>query len=359
MNWVKRNLVWLVGLLSFALIVLGSLLLLKNKMAERDKVADDLMMQIKELERLTSRKNFPDPGNVKDMQQDNEQMEKRIAQLLKEFAKAPVPTESITGIKFREKMNKRTQDLSRLARQQGVTIPLDYLFGFDRYDKTIPDNEVVPLLIKQLNVVEEISTVLLKSPRVLLLDKIGRVEFEDAMGGEDPRTRKKGEEAMEMPNGYKDIQNDPAKMYTVMPFELSFAADPEGLRNFLNALTQSKYVLIPAYMNIKCDQESVSGKVKKAEVTPEGQVITPLPEEAQIAAETTKYVLGQEKINITMRVDWIEFRPIEDKEKRGRKKEGEAGAASPAAPEGTPAAGGAPPAGAGAGAPVQPGGAPQ
>ena len=329
MTWIKRNLIWLVGLLSFALVVLGSLLLLKNQMAEREKVATELETQIKELERLTSRANFPDPGNVKDMQQDNEQMDQRISQLLRQFVKAQVPTQSLTGIKFREIMNKRTQDLGKLARHQGVSIPLDYLFGFELYEKTIPDNPHVPLLIKQLNVVEEIATTLLKSPRVLLLDSITRVEFEDAGGSEDARTRRKSGEVVEMPNNYKEIQNDPAKMYTVMPFEIQFAADPEGLRNFLNNLTRSKYLLIPASINIKCDEQEVTGKVKKAEVTPEGKVITPLPEEAQIAAETTKYVLGQQKINISMRIDWVEFREDESKQKREPKRDKKEGGAPP------------------------------
>ncbi len=329
MTWIKRNLIWLVGLLSFALMVLGSLLLLKSQMAERDKVAVELEAQIKELERLTSLPNFPDPGNVKDMQQDNQQMDQRITQLLQQFAKAKVPTQSLTGIKFREIMNKRTQELEKRARRQGLSIPLDYLFGFERYEKTIPDNEYVPLLIKQLNVVEEIATTLLKSPRVLLLESITRVEFEDAGGEETRNMRRKPDEIVEMPNNFKGSQNDPAKMYTVMPFELQIAADPEGLRNFLNNLTRSKYLLIPAYIKLKSDEMEVTGKVKKAEVTPEGKVITPLPEEALIAAETTKYVLGQQKINISMRIDWVEFRE-EPKEKRDRKPKKEGEAASPA-----------------------------
>lgn len=357
MTWLKRNLVWVIGLLVFVLAVLGSLLLLKNQITEKEKVADELETQIKELERLTSRPNFPDPSNVKDMQQDNEQMDQRINQLLKQFVKAQVPTENLTGIKFREVMNKRTQDLSRLARAQGVSVQMDYLFGFDRYEKNIPDNIFVPLLIKQLNVVDEITSTLFKSQRVLHLDGITRVDFEDAGMEEVAKTlRRKSEETTDMPNGYKGIQNDPAKMYTLMPFELSFSADPEGLRSFLNNLTRSKYLLIPAYIKVECDEKEVSGKVNKAEVTPEGKVVTPLPEEAKIAAETTKYVLGQRPIGVLMRIDWIEFRVPEPKEKRerrsgaGEKKEGEAakpGEAAPAAaaPGAAPAAPAAPPAG--------------
>ena len=86
MTWIKRNLILLVGGLVFVLAVLGSMLMLKNQMAERERVGSELESQIQELERLTSRANFPDPSNVKDMESDNEQLQSRIDQLLKQFA---------------------------------------------------------------------------------------------------------------------------------------------------------------------------------------------------------------------------------------------------------------------------------
>jgi hypothetical protein len=306
MSWVKRNLIWIVGLLVFARAVLGSLLVLKNQMVSRDKVATELDTQKAELQRLVTRAIYPDPINVKQLQRDNDQLEDKIQELQTKFAKEIAPSEALTGIKFREAMNKRLQDLSRVARQRGVTIPSDeYLYSFNKYEKTIPDNAHVPLLMKQLSVTEEIAG-----------NHITRVEFE---GSDTEAGGRRTVAAMEMPNGVGGIQNDPAKGYTMMPFELTFASDPEGLRGFLNNLSASKYILIPAYVKVKCDETEVGGKVKRPEVTPEGKVITPLPVEAEIAAETTKYVLGEQKINVSVRVDWYEFRPTAPKE--GEKKE--------------------------------------
>ena len=335
MNWIKRNLFWIIGLLVFALIVLGSLLALKKQIVQRDDVVKQLDSQTGELKRLVGLPHYPSNHNVNQMREDNEQLTKKLDAMIAELAKAQVPSEPLTGIKFREFINKRTQILGRRARQQAIAIPVNYLFSFDRYESKIPDNADVPLLMKQLNVIEEIANTLFTSSRVLLLDSIARADFEDYDAAEVARgARRSPGEFTEMPNGYNGIQNDPAKMYTIMPFDIQFATDPEGLRNFINNLTHSKFVLVPEYAKIRCDQLEVKEQTKPPEVGPGGEIITPISPEAINVERATKFVLGLEKINVQMRLDWYEFRLPEEKGKSRREKKPEGEEAKPAAPTG-------------------------
>ncbi|MBV9463245.1 MAG: Amuc_1100 family pilus-like protein [Verrucomicrobiae bacterium] len=316
MSWVKRNLVWVVLFLLILLFILGSLLLLKTQIHKRDEVVSLLTAEKQEATRLLGKKNYPAPENVKQMKAENDRLEKEIGEVLTAMHKTQPPSETITGIKFRELLNKRTRQLSMQARKAGVSLPADFFFGFGKYEKTIPKDEDVPLLMQQLSVIEEICGAMFRSsPKVLLLDSLQRPEFED-VGGDDSRLRgHRGPDAplvTAMPNGVNGMQNDPSKMYTIMPFTLQFAAEAEGVRNFLNELNRAKYVLIPAVINVKCDQTEVKTKAPTPEIGPDGKVVIKLPEDLERTEKSMKYVLGTEKVNVQMRINWYDFRQDEE-----------------------------------------------
>ena len=118
--------------------------------------------------------------------------------------------------------------------------------------------------------------------------------------------------------------DSPHYIYSIMPFELEFTCDSEALRHFLNALTGSPLIWIPRIIHIENDRkEALGGKKEALSKTMSSKASgRSLPRETvakenQAKGEIVKmdptdlpYVMGgpDEKIKVSLRIDWLEFR---------------------------------------------------
>ncbi|NJK91740.1 MAG: hypothetical protein HC904_07910 [Blastochloris sp.] len=196
---------------------------------------------------------------------------------------------------------KRLQ-LRKMAAEKNISLPDDYNFGFSSYVLAAPRAEHTLDLGIQLLTVEEMVKVLAQAG-VDNIQSIKRAMVEDTRTGSGG-----GAGAVSAEGLNAKVAMGTQNTYRAMPFELAFKTDPETLVAVLNKLGASPHLFITRFVYIENEKSSVP---KRSEITAAAST----PETAQ---KTLIAVAGQEKVNVRIRLDLIDFLPP-TKEVKGAK----------------------------------------
>lgn len=316
MKFIRRNMLILAILGGFLVLLLGSAWFLYEKIAERQTVEADLAEKKEKLQTLLTRAPFPSQKNVKLV----EEMAREHAALIDEatatLRKKELSFEDIEGPKFRSELviAKRRMLATLNRRDLEIKVPAKFEFAFDRYAERPPAKEHTHMLLKQLQIIEELMKMVADSRFDEILS-LRRVEAEDSIGA--PPSSGAGDPASQpliSQSGKFDYADFSAYMYTAMPFDLELKGDSESLHAFLNALASSPYVFLPRLMNIENEKQEATTKEaterfkKEERLPPSRPGVSPEEAAAEAANAGPRYVFGEEKIKVNIRIDWIEFR---------------------------------------------------
>ncbi len=141
---------------------------------------------IKELERLYKSDPFPSPENIETANENRARAEEWSADLAALLAEdALVLEDGLTGSWFKDQLYARLDALRAAAPLDESGKPVvdpDFGFDFDRYAAVTPDDENVPQLLVQLNLIDHFVRVLYDKG-ILHLDGVARVAFESGSTG--------------------------------------------------------------------------------------------------------------------------------------------------------------------------------
>lgn len=265
--------------------------------------------KINELQTLQGGKPYPNDSNFKKEQELQKQHQQAIVALQTQLSKAELPVEPLTPEKFQDNLREAIKNVTALAAKQGTEIENGKMtLGFEIYTTQPPRPEATPQLGRMLKGIEMVVTDLLSQSPTKLAD-VKRVPMPEegsvVPGAPKPAatpTPKPG-----APAAKKTVEEQPlVKRY---PFDLSFVAQEPKFQKFVNNLVSNKkQFFVPVAVSVANEMQNGSSKSAGADVAPppapdpsNPNAPTPPP------AETTKFVVGEEKLNVTMRIELVDF----------------------------------------------------
>jgi hypothetical protein len=210
-------------------------------------------------------KNAPSEERIKYLQDKKEQLQKSFDRALEAFSRqqATFPKDVPDPIQFKEKLFKVEEGLRRDALVSRIYLPDD--MGFGDYENEIPRPGDVPMLVKELDVLQEIYQ-LAKGSGVAGMSSI---EFVRVLSGEEqPETAASAPIASQTGAAQKGPVRPkpagggiPAKgTYKKETLRVEIDCDMRSLYNFLYGIRASKYILVTRGMSVR-HSERVPGRL--------------------------------------------------------------------------------------------------
>ncbi|MDD2707749.1 MAG: Amuc_1100 family pilus-like protein [Verrucomicrobiae bacterium] len=349
MKFIQQNAVLLLIFSVFLLLLGGSCWLLKMKVNESNAVKIQLEDKRNLRASLLGSAPFPREDNINAVRKQTELENKLLDKALSILVTESVEFEEMDSLQFSKELITTRLKMSEDLRDKGVKLgDNNFQFGFDRYERMPARREFTPMLKKQLQVVQELMSICAAN-RLFEIKSVRRVEFEEqalalmtsAAGGRSgsgrgtpPPPAFKPTGPLISTGGRLEMVDAPGYLYSTMPFELKVVAEAETFRSFLNDLCHSKFIFLPRLVLIENEKkEPLAANIKTAipgsggGAPPTG--VFPMPSqprgntpgagkkptpdgmpEINRAIDPSKLpnVLGDERITVTMIVEWLAFR---------------------------------------------------
>ncbi|MCG3148127.1 MAG: hypothetical protein PCFJNLEI_01569 [Verrucomicrobiae bacterium] len=299
-RWLRDNLSVLLFSVAFVCILGAVIWFLRAAGTEQATVVQELDIKKGELQRLQSNKIYPSVENIEVLKRDQEQL-RRLYGLLQNAAlrEAIHPPDLEREIDFAQLMRATVARLSDSAKKNDVKVEESFTWGFSRYVTTIPCKNpavkgddckrLLRALAKQLLIVEKLSGILIDS-KVSAITAIRRSEIESGTSAD----------SLAAP-----LTDDAKSLYRTYPFEVQFSADTDALRRFLNTLAQANHLYIVRSIQI--------GAVVQQIQLPAAPRPTSDLTEFEVKEPETPKTIETRRLNVTVRLDAVEFRPVEPK----------------------------------------------
>ena len=229
MLWIKRNLVLAItGGIALLCLAAGIFFVYSSVQQNKD-LESKLEAQRTELNNLYNMKPFPSQSNIFALRKEMARMTNVIGQAKAYFKR--VPSEKLTGMPFKAKLDDTIAAMRRKAQEGSVKIPDDFRFSFRSEQQALTlDPGVFPELPVQLAEVEAISQILFEA-KINALESIRR-----------PRIT--GKEVGQSDYHGVYIETNAATRFTSSPYEFTFFSFSTELAQILKGLYQANHGFI-------------------------------------------------------------------------------------------------------------------
>lgn len=315
MDWIKQN-KFLSGFLLVLLIAGGVLgFLAFSAMGNYDTAYAEYQTKAQELNALQTQPLYPEEGNVKRLQEEQTKHQAAIDALHKDLAKAQSPAQNLQPEKFTDNLRDAVRRVAAKAAERNVELKEGFYLGFEAYQAVSPKAEAAAPLQRMLEAVEAAVNALLDS-KITELTAIKRDNLpEEGIPSKEPEASAKKEKD-------KDKGSDLVRRHG---FEIQFVSSEYPFQSFLNAIVSSKeHFFIPTSIAILSDMEKGPSKAETAAAVPSPAPVAavpppdgapaggvpapaPIPVPVPTTASATKFVVGEEKLKITIRIEIADF----------------------------------------------------
>ena len=302
MNWIKQN-KFLSGFIGIMVIGVGALgFLLFKAQASYGEARTDYETKVGELNRLEGSKPYPETENLKQIEAQKAQYVAAIETLRKNVASAQIPVESLSREQFQDKLREAVTRITVKAKEGGLQLPPMFYVGMEKYQSEPPLPEAAPVLARQLKalefviskMVEEGVSVITKFDREVLPEEEGKGKKEKEAQAKPGATGGKGDKSGKNLVVYHGVQ-------------IEFTSENSKFRNFLNAIVEEKsQFYVPRLVVVKNEKDSAPPRVQPGVAAVPQASNGPVKPES----ETTKYVFGAEKVNVSLYLDIVDFAEV-------------------------------------------------
>jgi hypothetical protein len=302
MNWVREN-QFLSAFLGAMLAGVGALgYLLFSAYGEFSEVSGQYEKQAAELRRLQSLTPYPDEGNVKKLDEQKDDFIARIGSLQTSLAAMEFPREPLTPEQFQDKLRASVSATQDKAKQGGIKLPDKFYLGFDQYQAVPPKTAAATPLGWQLKAIELVVNQMLDS-KIDSLAAITRAPLPEEGEGKPARP----DAAARAP-----VSQTARPLVVSYPFSVSFVAEQSRFRKILNDLAStSKQFFIVRSLRLNNENEKgpprAGAVVADAAATPPPAPDKPAQPGAAPAAERLKFIVGYEKLKVTLNIEVVDF----------------------------------------------------
>jgi hypothetical protein len=244
MAWIKRNLIFVVGLaVALVLLAAGVMYLLSSKGAA-DNVEGDLASKSQELDRLVTLNPAPNSENIKLAREEQQRVAGFVSEARRRF---PVPPalEQLDNASFKALLESKIDELKKQAESSGVSLPAStagYGFTFEEQRKQLqlPERTLQPLAAQLLDI-EALCEVLFAA-KIHSLTSIRR----SAVGTNESSIL----------GNYlaKKVATNALTGAVVQPFEITFQSFSAELAGVLSGLIESPRNIVVKTINVERGQ---------------------------------------------------------------------------------------------------------
>jgi hypothetical protein len=328
MDWIKQN-KFLSSFLLVLLIAGGALgFLAFSAMGKYNTAYADYQAKASELNQLQTQQPYPEDANVKKMQEVQKAHQAAIESLHKDLFKAQLPLKKdLSPEKFQDNLRDAVRRVQgKAAERGGIEMPADFYLGFNAYQGVPPKQEAAAPLGRMLDSMELAINMLLES-QIIKLDSIKHDPLPEEGAAPSPSSSP-------TPANQRDRDKDKDKSSGLVQrrgFEIQFESTEASFQNFLQALISSKQqFFIPVWISIASSMEKTPSKSETADISgggnttaavapvpadpsggavaqPQPPVAPPQPVPAAASGKERAFVVGNETLKVTMRIEVVEF----------------------------------------------------
>ena len=307
MNWVRNNR-FLAGFLAVMLLGVGGLgFLLYTALSRYTAVDEQYKSQVAELKRLQALPPYPDQANqvkYEAIRKDYAQAVRDLQTTLASYEPAP-ENPPPTPLQFQDRLRRAVEETLAQAQTAGIEAPKEkFYLGFEQYSGTPPDAAATPLLSSELNAIGDLMNILIQGKHITALSYIKRspVPGEALSPGAAPAPA---------PVAGKPGAAPATPLVVKYPIEIAFTALPNSFREVLNAITTAKRLYIVRAVLVKNEMDkgparAVDPVTPAAPVAPVDPNAPPLPDNTP---PPLRYVVGQERLNVVLRIELTKVAP--------------------------------------------------
>jgi hypothetical protein len=249
-----------------------------------------------QLNQLQTLPLYPESSNVKILKDQEKVAEDSVVALHEKLVPMAFPLDPLTPEQFQDQLNASVKSLGDKAAKAGVVFPEKLNLGFAEYRTSVPKPEAAAALGRQLKCIELVISTMIDQ-KVASIDAITRPQLPeeaDAAKASQPNPNQKGK-------GKAAPSATP--LVTKYPFSVKFTGEQQAFQDVINDLsksTQQFYII----RNVKVENQ-VNKPPKRGDAAKKA---TPTPTPGtQPQADKLKYVLGIEKLNVTLDFDSVVF----------------------------------------------------
>lgn len=308
MNWIKEN-PFLSGLLGVVVVVGGGLaFLLFQSMSAFQQANDDYAAGVQKLQSLQNMVPFPNEANLDKAKALQAAYEKEVKNFHQQLVAMEIPLPAdMTPQKFQDELRNAVDRAKKNATAAGVALPEDFYLGFNEYSSSLPSEEAAPALSRQLAVISDVVSKLIDT-KITGITELKRLPLPDEKEAEAP-SRSNQRNAAPATRG----NQQPAGPAVVsrFPFDIGFTADQGKFRVAFNSLVNASEFIIVRSLNIQNTQPQSPSKTPDPSQQPQAPADPNAQPGAQPGGAPTPgdyvIVLGHEELNVTARLEMIDF----------------------------------------------------
>jgi hypothetical protein len=244
MNWIQRNLIFVVGSLVAALLMGGAGYYTYTRWQANSQASAELGQAYEELKRLNNQNPHPGDGkkvdNIKLARQQTEEVRTFLTNAFKRFI--PIPAiphaeTNLTRAEFGSALRLTVAQLQRDATNQSVVLPANYNFSFEAQRQKAFEIGNLSALAVQLGEVKVICDILNAAKiNALVSLRRERVSTEDNTG---PMS------------DYLDIGTETNELALLTPYEVSFQSFSAELAAVVSGLANSPHAILVKGINVR------------------------------------------------------------------------------------------------------------
>jgi hypothetical protein len=270
-----------------------------------DQAVQDRANVMQELSSLSAKGIFPSPANLKTVKDNltatttlDASMEPKLAGAAAALAPYIGPDGKGLGPDaWKQLLIEKREDLKKLAESSKVQVGDDFYFAFKRYRLASPPAGATRELGIQLAGIEALSRILFEA-RIHALQDIRRVFIEES----GPTPGGVGSDEVLAAS----VVEGTGGLYKVYPMEIRFQATPAALKRVLNSLNAHPQFFIIRFITLENQKTAVP---RRSEVLSQASSGASAPNDSgdrpSAPGRLLIPVLGQELLNVRMRVDHI------------------------------------------------------
>ena len=282
MNWIRENkfLAGFIGVMTLGIVGLGFLLM--QAMGNYEAVHTTYMQKVQQLQTLQNLEPYPNQTNLDRYQDQKAVLAGVVSGLEQKLAQVQFPMDpTMTPAKFQVKLQGVVSDEIAKAKGYNIQLPDKFALGFDKYLSAPPVQAAAAPLDRELKAMQFVFDELLDGPGVESIASnppVNRTPLPEELGGKTPTS-----------------------LLVKSPVEITFVADMLKLRKVLNDLSQTNkqfYIVRVLQIKNKGDKPLLKADALKNRTDKAGNLV---------------YVLGTEKLEITLSLEIVNFNPPPDK----------------------------------------------
>jgi len=310
MNWFKEN--KFLGVFAIVMVIGVAVLafLLFSATGKYAEVSDTYNTQASQLQSLQALIPSRNQENLNRAKQQKEEYLKKITALQDKVASMQFSAEPLSPSSFQGSLKEAVNDVINKAASTGTTLPDRFYGGFQDYESAPPRNEASISLGQELKAIKFVVMSLLDA-KVSAITAISRDPL--AQKTKAPAADNAGPVAPK-PRGPKAAKDESDNLMVRQSFQIAFTTDLSRLRKALNTISTSDEQFL-VVRNIRVHNEQMKGPSRVQAGAPGAPATTADTNAGQPATGTgedhtndwLRPIVGQEKVNVTLTVDIIDF----------------------------------------------------